>query len=182
MLPSTRYSHREDPIDAYLAIVSLRVVREYSDREISAGGLSRILEAGRATGSSQNRQQWMFYVVRTPAVLDELAGAVFAPGNIRGCRLAIAVTSISKSAFDPARCVQNMALAAWADGIGSSPNGIKDAGEARRVLGTQEEESIATILSLGYPLHPRLPATGDEVGILRRIERKPLQELVVWVD
>lgn len=172
----------EVDIDAFLAVISLRVVREYSDRGISRDSVHRILEAGRSTGSGQNRQPWKFYVVLNAAVREELAGTVFAPENLRTCQLAIAIGTTSKSTFDAGRAVQNMALAAWAEGIGSCPNGFTDAGVARRLLSVPEGESIATLLSFGYPLHPRLPNPDDVGGILSRINRKPLDQLAVWIE
>jgi nitroreductase len=140
------------------------------------------LQAGRATGSSQNRQLWRFYVSRARSTLDALSETVYAPANLRGCQAAIAVTTTARSTFDAGRCAQNMALAAWSDGIGSSPNSARDVEGARRILGAGEDETIATILSLGYPARPWTPRADDIDGILQRIKRKPLEELTVWVD
>lgn len=169
-------------MDAYLAIVSLRVVREYADRPISDEALRRILEAGRATGSSQNRQLWHFYAVCSRSVLDALAEVAYAPDNLRGCQAAIAITTTAKSTYDAGKCSQNMALAAWTEGIGSAPNSARDMDAARRLLGAGPEETIATILSLGYPARPWTPRAEDVEGILERINRKPLDELVIWVE
>jgi len=158
------------------------VVHEYADRPISDESLRRILEAGRATGSSQNRQEWTFYVVRSRERLGQLAATVYAPGNIEGCEAAVAIAATWRSTLDTGRCAQNMILAAWADGIGSAPNGVRDLENARRILGTPPEETLPIILSLGYPAHPHTPREDDVEGILRRIKRKPLDELVTWVD
>ncbi|HEX6509619.1 MAG TPA: nitroreductase family protein, partial [Chloroflexota bacterium] len=173
---------RRSIIDAYLAIISVRVVREYADRPIPEEELQRILQAGRTTGSSVNRQEWKFYVMRKRDRLAELADAVYSPSNIAGCQVALAVTTTAKSMFDTGRCVQNMIVAAWSEGIGSSPNGVRDTALARSVLRVPGSETITTILSLGYPLHPHVPREDDVEGILQRINRKPLDELVVWVD
>src|SRR5438874_1283198 len=113
-------------MDTFLAVASIRVVRHYQPRAVSDEDVRRILEAGRATGSSQNRQQWRFYVVRDRATLERLSTAVYAPENVAGCGAAIGLTSSAKSGFDIGRCAQNMMLTAWNDGIGSCPNGIKD--------------------------------------------------------
>ena len=75
-----------------------------------------------------------------------------------------------------------MALAAWAEGIGSSPNSAREVDAAKGVLGAGEDETIVTILSLGYPARARRPREDDIEGILERINRKPLDELAVWVD
>ena len=169
-------------MDAYLGIVSLRAVHQYADRPVSEESLRRILEAGRATGSSQNRQQWTFYVVRKRSTLDSLAELVFAPSNLKGCQAAIAIVIPGRGTFDAGRCFQNMVLAAWNEGIGSSPNSARDQGAAAGLLGLAEGESIASIISLGYPLRPSTPREDDVDGILARIKRRPLEELVVGVD
>lgn len=169
-------------MDAFLDIISVRAVREYADRTIPDDGLRRILEAGRVTGSSVNRQEWKFYVVRDPATLEELSHAVYAPDNIKSCRAAIGVTTTARGHFDTGRCLQNMILAAWADGIGSCPNGVRDAAVASSLLRVPATESVVSILSLGYPAHPVTPSADDVEGILQRVKRKPLDEVVVWVD
>lgn len=158
------------------------MVHAYSDRPISEESLHRILEAGRSTGSAQNRQEWTFYVVRDRQKLRELASTVYVPENIAGCQLAIGLASTGKRALDMGRLAQNMILAAWDEGIGSAPNGTQNAEGARRVLGLREEENLPVILSFGYPQHPHTPNPDDTAGILQRIKRKPLSDLVVWVD
>lgn len=169
-------------MDAFLDIISVRVVRAFANVPIPDEILQRILEAGRVTGSSVNRQEWKFYVVRNLDRLADLAGAVYAPDNIRGCRAAIAVTTTAKNQFDAGRCVQDMILAAWGDGIGSCPNGIRDMATANSLLRVPAAESTVTILSLGYPEQSVVPNADDVDGILRRIKRKSLEEVVVWVD
>jgi nitroreductase len=169
-------------MDVYLAAISMRVVRQYSDRPLAEDSLRRILQAGRATGSSQNRQPWKFYVIRDPTQRAALAPAVYAPHNVRDCQAAIAVTTTSKSNFDVGRVFQNMALAAWSERIGSAPNSVRNPELAASVLGSGENEHPGTILSLGFPLHPWTPRPDDVDGILRRINRKPLDELVVWLS
>lgn len=166
-------------MDAYVNIVSLRTVREYSDRPISRESLVRILQAGRAAGSSQNKQPWRFHVVTSRENRNQLAEGVYAPNNLKGCQAAIAIV-MAKAGFDTGRCAQNMMLAAWADGIGSAPNGVKGADHLAGILGLDGDQSVVTIISLGYPVRPRR-TSGDTDGILQRIDRKPLDELVVWV-
>jgi nitroreductase len=168
-------------MDAYYDIVSLRAVREYSERPISDKAVERILQAGRAAGSSQNRQPWTFFVVRSPETLDQIAETVYAPENLRHAQLAIAISTSGKGSFDIGRCAENMMLAAWSEGIGSSPNGIRDAEALAPILGTKAEHSIVTVLSFGCPAKPAR-TSGDVQGILQRIKRKPLDDIVVWVE
>jgi nitroreductase len=173
---------RRCTLDAFLDIISVRVIREYADRPIPPENLQRILEAGRVTGSSVNRQEWKFYVARNPDRLADLADAVYAPDNIKGCKVAIAVTTTARNQFDAGRCIQDMILAAWADGIGSCPNGVRDEATAKGLLHVPAQESITSILSLGYPAQSTVPKKDDLDGILRRIKRKSLEEVTVWVD
>ena len=78
-------------MDTFLAVASKREVRGYSDRPVPDAAVRRILEAGRIAGSSRNRQPWRFLVVGDPGVGERVAEAVFAPGNVRGAALVVAV-------------------------------------------------------------------------------------------
>ena len=78
-------------MDAFLAVASKREVRGYSDRPVPDAAVRRILEAGRIAGSSRNRQPWRFLVVGDPGVRERVPEAVFAPGNVRGAALVVAV-------------------------------------------------------------------------------------------
>jgi nitroreductase len=120
--------------------------------------------------------------LRQPEKLQALSQLVMAPANVAHCRAAIAIATGAKGSFDVGRCVQNMALAAWNEGIGSSPNGVADPDGAKRLLGVSADESIVTIVSLGYPRRLWRPDAEDLEGILHRIDRKSPDELVVWVD
>jgi nitroreductase len=169
-------------MDAYLAVVSLRAVRKYRSDPIPNDVLTRMLQAGRATGSAGNGQYWRFYVVRQRAVLEQLAETVYEPDNLRGAPAALALVMTRRRSFDAGRAAQNIMLAGWAEGVGASPNGLRKADEARRILDLEDDWEIATILSLGYPDEPLRPKYNDPDGILARINRKPLDELTHWID
>ena len=68
-------------MDPYLAIASKRDERSYADAPVSSEIRQRILDAGRLTGSSKNRQRWEFVVVSGEA-RERLAEAVYAPENV----------------------------------------------------------------------------------------------------
>jgi len=161
-------------VDTFLAIASKRDERRYADRLIPAEVVERILDAGRLSGNSQNKQAWRFVVVEDEARRERLADAVYAPGNVRGAALAIGITG---RAYDAGRCSQNMMLAAWNEGVASCPNGIRDAAAAAEALDLDEGE-LAIVLSLGYPARPRDAEgrTADEWS--KAAKRKSLRELV----
>lgn len=162
-------------MDAYLAVVSKREVRSYADRPLADDLVRRILEAGRVTGSSQNRQPWRFVVIEDPA---RVADTVFVPENLHGTALcvALAMDAGKPSGFDAGRVAQNMMLAAWNGGVASTPNGIADANAAKDALGLDEPPVI--VLTFGYPLrHPGV-ASRPAAGWSARANRRPLSETV----
>lgn len=163
-------------MDPYLAIASKRDERDYAETPVSAEVRQRILDAGRLTGSSKNRQRWEFVVVSGDA-RDRLAEAVYAPENVRTAALVVAVVG-DASSFDVGRCVQNMMLAAWGDEVVSCPNGVRDPDAAAEICGGE----VRAILSFGYPARPRDPDSRSVEEWSARANRKPLSELVREVE
>ena len=162
-------------MDAFLAIASKRdKTHPYADQPIPDEVVRRILDAGRLAGSAQNRQPWRFLVVEDAGRREARAEAVYEPGNIREAALVVAI--VGKRAFDIGRCAQNMMLAAWNDGVASTPNGVADAEAANAALGLEEAPTI--VLSFGYPArHPGVESRSAEQWSARA-NRKPLDELV----
>jgi nitroreductase len=167
-------------MDVFLAVTSRREVREYSNRAIPDDAARRILEAGRISGSSKNRQPWRFLVLEDPQLRERIAESVYAPGNVRGAALVIAVAVSGKgpTSFDAGRAAQNMMLTAWNDGIGACPNGIADAEAIERELGLAESEHPVTVLTFGYPARPRDPERHTPEEWIARADRKPFDEVV----
>ncbi len=159
-------------MDAYLAIASKRDERAYADSPIPAEVRERILDSGRLSGSSRNRQQWEFAVVSGQAQ-ERLAEAVYAPENVASATLVVAIVG-DAGAFDTGRCVQNMMLGAWGDSVVSCPNGIRDAEAAAEICGGE----VRAVVSFGYPARPREPASRSAEEWSARANRKPLSELV----
>jgi nitroreductase len=162
-------------VDTWLAIASRREVREYADRDIPAEVVTTILDAGRLAGSARNRQPWRFVVVEDAGARERLAEAVYAPANVRGARLVVAVAG--KSGFDTGRAAQNMMLAAWNEGIGSCPNGLREPERALAAVGLGPDDELATVLTFGYPARERDPLHRTPEEWSARADRKPLDEL-----
>jgi nitroreductase len=157
-------------MDTFLAVASRREVRDYTDQPIPEEIVHRILDAGRLSGSSRNTQQWQFVVVKDR---EALAATVFAPANILGATLAVAIAG-SAFPFDMGRAAQNMMLTAWSEGIGSCPNGVSDAEAAERIVGAK----VSIVLSFGYPAKPVDPTTRTADDWSARAKRKPFAEVV----
>jgi nitroreductase len=162
-------------MDTYLAFASKRDERRYADRPVPEDVLERILDAGRLSGSARNRQPWRFLVVQSPERREQIAEAVYAPGNIRGAALVVAVVG---KGFDLGRCAQNMMLAAWNEGVVSCPNGIKEREAAAQALDLSEEDELGIVLSFGYPARPRDPSSRSAEEWSARANRKPLSDFV----
>jgi nitroreductase len=157
-------------MDTFLTVASRREVREYSDAPIPGEIVHRILDAGRLSGSSRNSQQWEFVIVRDR---EAMAKAVYAPDNVRGATLVVAIAG-SAFPFDKGRAAENMMLAAWNEGVGSCPNGISDSEAAERIVGA----SVAIVLSFGYPAKPVDPNARTAEEWSSRAKRKPYDEVV----
>lgn len=158
-------------MDTFLAIASKRDERRYADRRVAEDVVQRVLEAGRVSGSSQNKQLWQFVVVEDAQ--QQLAEAVWAPENVSTAGLVVAVVG-QAGMFDVGRCAQNMMLTAWDQGVVSCPNGIRDADLAASICGGE----VKMILSFGYP-HGELDVEARSAeDWAARAKRKSLDELV----
>jgi nitroreductase len=167
-------------MDGYLAVVSKREVRTYAPRPLEPAVERQILDAGRVAGSSKNRQSRRFVVLRDPALVEEAAASVYNAANVRGAALVVAIVVGGKGplAFDAGRAAQNIMVAANALGVGSSPNGVADPERLRAAVGHGDDESIATVLSLGYPATPRDPSRRTPDEWIAGADRKPYEEVV----
>jgi nitroreductase len=163
-------------VDPYLAIASKRDERAYAETPVPAEVRQRILDAGRLSGSSKNKQRWEFVVV-SGAAQNRLAEAVYAPENVRSAALVVAIVG-EAGGFDAGRCAQNMMLSAWGDGVVSCPNGVRDPDVAAEICSGE----VRAILSFGYPARPRDVASRSAEDWSARANRKPLSELVREVD
>ena len=74
-----------------------------------------------------------------------------------------------------------MMLAAWNEGIGSSPNGMPDREAVGSMLGLHAGEEPAIILTFGYPARPIDPENRAPDPLFRRANRKDFDEVVETV-
>jgi nitroreductase len=171
-------------MDAFLAVVSKREVREFDGRPLPDDAVRRILEAGRLAGSSRNRQARRFVVLRDRAVVERAARAVHSPGNLLGAALVVAIVTAGsggRGPFDAGRAAQNMMLAAWNDGIGSCPAGVGDADAFREAIGHDVDEHVAIVLSFGYPARAYDAERRPAHEWIERADRLPFDDVVEFV-
>ena len=167
-------------MDTQLAIASRRDEKRYTGEPVDPAVVERVLDAGRVSGSGGNRQPWTFVLVEGREQLDRLAPAVYAPDNIRAAAFAVGILVSGKgpTSFDAGRAAQNMLVAAWNEGLASSPNGIADEELARSVLGAGEDQRPVIVLSFGVPVRRRDPSRRSAAEWSARANRKPLAEIV----
>ncbi len=132
---------------------TMLAVRHYQDRPVDANAIRRIVEAGRLTGSSMNRQPWHFIVVEQRDMLKQLSALAGSGPYIAEAAFAI-VVAIEQSRFavsDASRAIQSMMLTAWSEGIGSNWVGFEGMREVRPLLGIPETLEVLAIVPFGYP-------------------------------
>lgn len=157
-------------MEVFEAVRTVLAVREYQDKPVPAEIVQRIVEAGRLTGSSMNRQPWHFIVVQDCNTLRQL-GALAKTGPYTGQAALAIVVVIQRTPFsvsDGSRAIQSMMLTAWSEGVGSNWVGFMGMTEVKKLLGIPDNLDVLAIIPFGYPARP--------VGKGKK-NRKPLSEV-----
>ena len=162
--------------DVYDAVKGLRVVRHFDDRQLSDEHLDAILEAGRWTGSSKNRQSWAIIVVQDRTQLDRLAECGDFTTPLRNAPTTLVPVRLPDGYdWDMGRLSQNIMLAAASLGVGSCPVTFHREDDAKRVLGVPDDHGARFGITLGYP-DPQAELQGRARSTLSG--RKPLDDLI----
>jgi nitroreductase len=143
-------------MEVFDAIRTLLAVRNYQDKPVPPEVVRRIVEAGRLTGSSMNRQPWHFVVVKNRDTLRHLGALAKTGPYIEQASLAI-VVAIERTMFsvsDASRAIQSMILTAWSEGVGSNWVGFRGLDEVKSLLSIPDELEILAIIPFGYPARP----------------------------
>jgi nitroreductase len=161
-------------MDTYQAIVAKRDRRGFLPKPIPDAALRRVLQAGRMTGSSKNREPNRFVVVRDRERLGEIAALGTHGAWVAAAAAVVVLVQTAEHQFDAGRCAQNMMLAAWNDGIGSCPAHLSETGLAE-ILGIPPGLAVNRVIAFGF-VDPGRP--GAPKSVARR--RLPLEQLVRW--
>jgi nitroreductase len=136
----------------YNFILKLRAIRDVKPDPLTAEDLSAILEGGRWTGSSKNRQDWSFVVITDRERLQGLAEHGDFTQPIRDSAATIVlVQEPGGNMFDVGRASQNIMLTARAVGVASCPITLHRDAQARRFLGAPDDRVTRYAVALGYP-------------------------------
>ncbi len=136
-------------------------IREFKDQPVPQDKLNFILEAARLAQSGGNRQQWKFIVVKDAQKRQQLMQAAGNQPHVGQAPVIIAAVALDpvrimmcevpSYAIDLGIAVENMALAATDQGLGSCWIGHFSQEQARRVLGVPDKYKVAALLPIGYP-------------------------------
>lgn len=157
-------------MDVFEAVRTVLAVHHYQGKPVPAGTVRQILEAGRLTASSQNKQPWHFIVVEDRETLQHLADVVTTGSYMAQAPLAI-VVAIDRTRFavsDGSRAIQSMILTAWAAGVGSNWTGFMGPAGVKPLLGIPDDLDVLAVLPFGFPAQPT--GKGEK-------KRKPLNEV-----
>lgn len=176
-------------MDLFEAILGRRSIRRYLDKPVEEEKILKCLYAATWAPSAYNSQHWNFIVIRDTETRRKLAevhryGRFMAESPV----VIAAIGDPSKSSFwreDLGAAVQNMLLAAYAQGLGTCWMGVADTPfeePIKKLLGVPENLRVLCTISLGYPAEK--PSRGREplkrkihwekYGVLREIEEPSL--------
>ncbi len=140
-------------MNVFDAVKTVLAIRSYEDKPIPDEIVRRIVEAGRLTGSSMNRQPWHFIIIQDRQMLRQLGALASSGPYIAEAPLAIAVV-IDRTRFavsDGSRAIQSMFLTAWDEGIGSNWVGFMGFEDVKPLLNIPADMDVLAILPFGYP-------------------------------
>ena len=166
-------------METWDALRSRRNVRSFTDRPIPDDDLDRILQAGRRSPSSSNRQRWDLVVVTDRARLVELSAVWRGAAHVAGSAATVALIAPADPdpkmresiQYDLGQLTLTLMVAAADLGIGSCHSAVADQDLARRLLGHPDDRFCAWLISLGYPAdRPLTP--------LQRPNRRPFDEVI----
>lgn len=161
-------------MDVYEAIEKRRTIRIFKTGATEEQ-LRRIILAGSKAPSGSNRQPWEFIMIDDPQIINQLAEIKYkqnrkmAPGtgetqkDVEGRALnqqkwfqnssVVAVCTTSGQSLNGWLAVENMSLAAVAEGLGSNIIGYAgdEKKEAEKLLGLPGDYELTCVLKFGVP-------------------------------
>jgi nitroreductase len=165
------------PEELIAFVRGLRQVREYTPQPVSDEIINDILEVGRWSGSSGNKQPAEVVVVRDPETKKKIGDWGAKPA----ATAAVAFVILSKNkpfSFDEGRLGERMMLAARAHGLGASFATLKEDGpeEFRKLVGAPDSLYANVVISVGHIDQQARANREKRPGP----PRKPMSEFAHW--
>jgi len=184
----------EAKMDIYEAMEKRRTIRVFT-QGVSEELLRKIILAGTRAASAGNRQPWEFIIIDDPKIIDQIAEHKYqqnrkiSPQRYGGPKatqadvdktalrqrkayqncsvVAVCHKEGHEQAVSTWMCIQNMALAATADGLGIVPSSFWEEHQkaVEKLLGIPEGYELATVMLIGVqedqPKDPDKPRRPD---------------------
>ncbi|MPZ51415.1 MAG: nitroreductase [Acidimicrobiia bacterium] len=165
-------------MDTWDAIRSRKNIRTFRDEPIPANDLDRILEAGRRSPSSGNRQRWDFVVVTDSGDLERLAQVWQGASHIAGATTALALVAPATDdpdlwgsiQYDLGQVTMSMMIMAADLGVGTAHAKVDDHEMAGEILGLPDDRQAVWLIGMGLPQPPLTP--------IKRPDRKEFEAVV----
>ncbi len=178
-------------MEVYEAIEKRRTIRIFK-KAISEEQLQKIILAGTKAPSAGNRQPWEFIIVGDPKIINQLGelkyqlNRGFTPREGEGWEEVEARALKQKESFQNASvvaicghsgqaasvwlCIENMSLAAVAEGIGSQIQTYwdKQKEEGEKILGIPEGYELIAVMKFGEPGEEGFPRDKNPSGPRRQ--------------
>jgi nitroreductase len=167
-------------MEVYEAIKIRKSVRAYDPTPIPDEVLIRILEAGRAAPSANNAQPWHFIVVKNPDKREVLSKRMFTRFLVESPVVLVGCGEREKRfhVVDVSIAMQQMVLAATAEGLGTCWIGDFDEKIIRDLLKIPEKYDIVCLLAMGYP-RQKLDLAAK---LMRTHSRKRMENIVSYEE
>lgn len=161
-------------MDAITMIQERRSVRKYKDQKVSRQTMNDIMEATRWSPSWGNFQVARYTIVENPEMIQRIAdegvhGFAYNIGTLRNAKGVLVLSHVkgksgklysedyatskgsSWETFDAGIACQTFCLAAHAYGVGTCIFGVMNDTVISEIVSLPAEESVAAIITFGYP-------------------------------
>ena len=160
-------------MDAIECMLTRRTVRKYLSKPVEWDKVGKILECGRFAPSSGNIQNWSFIAIMDEAKRVALANASLQQSWMASAPVHIVVLcDVAKAermygvrgeklyaSQNVAAAVENMLIAAHAQGLGACWVGAFDEDKVNSLVKANERQRAQAIITIGYPAEtPPCPA------------------------
>ena len=144
-------------MDVYECLNTRLTIREFKPDRVSIDVTTKILQAGRWSPSSRNRQPWHFVVITDTDMLKTIGSISPSGPFIADAPMAIAIfmRDAERPDLDAGRAIQQMEIMAWSLGLGTCFVGFREAGaelQVKQLLGVPMDFDLITVLPFGYRL------------------------------
>lgn len=152
-------------MDAIECLKTRRSIRKYKNKEVSDKLIREVIECACCAPSAMNSQPWEFIVVKKLDLKTKLSSVHKYCGFLKDAPVVIVVCcnkdrlnfSPSSDLLSPAAAIENLLLAAHANGLGACWIYIKDFDEpeielkVKDILDLPDNQIVISQVSLGWP-------------------------------